>query len=220
MKINIALALTSAVFLMVWVTSFVSAIFRFMPVTTSDPAMSDLLASGLLFIAIIELLSIISFSGSVLFLLEARQILSRWYLGVPLCVFMFLLVIVNLLIYSGGKPFLVDPINMAEALWIIVLALLSPCSVLLFLSLYGHNSLTKVYVAVSSAAGIFSVFFLFFVIIEISRWASIEAVILPLAFYWTVLMPAIGVCFLSKATMDREDDDADEESSMSFSGEF
>lgn len=104
MKINIALALTSAVFLMVWVTSFVSAIFRFMPVTRSDPAISDLLASGLLFIAVIELLSIISFSGSVLFLLEARQILSRWYLGVPLCVFMFLLVIVNLLIYSGGKP--------------------------------------------------------------------------------------------------------------------
>lgn len=111
------------------------------------------------------------------------------------------MVIVNLLIYNGGKPFLADPINTSETLWIAVLALLSPCSVLLFLSSNGSDSSTNLYVAVSSAAGIFSVFFLFLVFTEIFSHASVEAVIFPLAFYWTVLMPAIGVCFLSKATM-------------------
>lgn len=201
----------STVFLMAWVTGFVSVIFRFMLVTTAYPQMFDLMASGLLFIALIELLSIISFSGSVLFLLEARKIMSRWYLAVPLCVFMFLLVMVSILVYFSGKPFLVDPINTAETLWIVILALLSPCSVLLFLSSYGHDSLTNVYLAVSSAASIFSIFFLILALIEIARWSSIEDLLLPLAFYLIILMPAMGVCFLSKATMYRRNEDEEED---------
>lgn len=212
MRINTGLALISAAFLMAWATGFVSIVFRFMPITTPDSTISGLLASGLLFIALIELLSIISLFGSVLFLLEARKTLSRWYLAVPLCVFIFLMVIVNLLIYYGGKPFLADPINTAETLWIAVLALLSPCSVLLFLSSNGSDRLTNLYVAVSSAAGIFSVFFLYLGFMEIFSQASVEAVISPLAFYWTVLMPAIGVCFLSKATMYGISYNAEEES--------
>lgn len=210
MRINIALALTSAIFLMVWVTGFIFAIFQFMPVTTVGSEMSGLMASGLLFIAVIELLSIVSFSGSLLFLLEARKTLSRWYLAVPMSVFMFLLVIVNLFVYSGGKPFLADPISTAETLWVIVLALLSPCSILFFLSSYGHDSLTEVYLVVSSAASIFSAFLLFFALIEIARWASVKALLLPLAFYLTILMPVIGVCFLSKATMHGINDNAEE----------
>jgi len=211
MRINLALTLTSAVFLMAWVTGFVSVVFRFMPVTTAYPEMSCFMAPCLLFISVIELLSIISFSGSVLFLLEARKILSRWYLAVPLCVSMFLLVIANILIYSR-EPFLADPINTAETLWIVVLALLSPCSVSLFLSSYGHDSLTKVYLVVSSAASVFSILFLILALIEISRWSSIEDLLLPLVFYLVILMPAMGVCFLSKATMYRRNEDAEEES--------
>lgn len=201
MKINISLAMISAVFLMAWITGFISFVFNFMPITTPGSEMSDLLASGLLFIAVIELMSIISFSGSVIFLLEAKKILSRWYLAIPMCSLMFLAVMVNILVYFCGKQFLAYPISTAEILWIIVLALLSPCSVLLFLSSYGKNGLTTLYVTVSSAVSVFSVFLLLFVIMEIHRWASVEAVLLPLAFYLTVLMPAIGVCFLSKSTM-------------------
>lgn len=211
MKINISLAMISAVFLMAWITGFISFVFYFMPITTPGSEMSGLLASGLLFIAVIELLSIISFSGSVIFLLEARKILSRWYLAVPMCGLMFLSVIVNLLVYFYGKPFLSDPISTAEILWIIVLALLSPCSVLLFLSSYGKNGLTTLYVTISSAVSVFSVFLFLFVIIEIPRWASVEAVLFSLAFYLTVLMPAIGVCFLSKSTMCGVNDNEKEE---------
>lgn len=201
MKINIALALTSAVFLMAWVTGFLSVLFRFMPVTIPDPSISDLPAPDLFFIAVIELLSIISFFGSVLFLLEVRKILSRWYLAAPLCIFLALLVIANLLICLNGKPFLEAPINTAEVLWIFVLALLSPCSVLLFLTSYGQDSLTRLYIVVSSAASIFSVIFLFSALREISTLGSVQEIMLPLTFYLTVLMPAVGICFLSKATM-------------------
>ena len=212
MKTNIALALISAIFLMTWITSFVSIIFSLMPFTTSNPAISGLLASGLLFIAIIGLLNVISFSGSVLFLLEARKTLSRWYLAAPLCISLAVFVITNIFVYFNGKTFLGEPISTVETIWLVVLVLLSPCSVLLFLSSYGHDSSTKIYVAVSSVASVFSIIFLILALIEISRWSSIEALLLPLAFYWTFLMPAIGVCFLSGATMYRKDDNTQDES--------
>jgi hypothetical protein len=205
MMINIALALTSAVFMMAWVTGFISVIFRSMSIITPD-----YIASDLLFIAIVELLSIISLSGSVLFLFKARKILSRWYLAIPLCISLCLFAIANLLVYFNEKSFLSDPISSVEMFWVIMLALMSPCSVLFFLSSNGHDDLTKVYVLISSAASVFSIFFLFLALIEISRWASIEAVLPPLAFYLTILMPAIGVCFLSKATMYRENNNAQE----------
>lgn len=210
MRINIALALTSVIFMMTWVTSFVSVIFRSMSVISPNFIASDLLASDLLFVAIIKVLSVISFFGSVLFLLEARKMLSRWYLAIPLCISLSVFVITNLLAYSSGKPFLSDPINTVEVLWIAVLALLSPCAVLFFSSSYGHDSSKNVYVVISSAASIFSIFFLLLAFREISKWSSIETVLLLLAFYWTICMPAIGVCFVSKAVMFRGNDDLQE----------
>ncbi|WP_082098510.1 MULTISPECIES: hypothetical protein [unclassified Methanosarcina] len=196
MRINIALALTSVVFMMTWVTGFVSVIFRSMSIITPD-----FIASDLLFITIIELLSIISLFGSLLFLLETRKTLARWYLTIPLCISLSAFVITNFLVYSNGKSFLGNPVSAIETLWIIILVFLSPCSALLFLSSNGHCGSTNVYVAVSSATSVFSMFFLILALREISKWSSIEAVLLPLAFYWTICMPAIGVCFLSKATM-------------------
>jgi hypothetical protein len=210
MRINIALALTSAVFMMTWVTGFVSIVFSSMSIISQDFIASDFLASDLFFIAIIELLSIISFFGSVLFLLEARKTLSRWYLAVPLCISLSVFVIMNLLIYFSGKPFLGDPISTVEVLWITLLALLSPFSVLFFLSSNGRDGSKNVYIVVSSAASIFSIFFLLLALREVSKSSSIEAVLLPLAFYWTILMPAIGVCFVSKTAMYRENDNTQE----------
>ena len=84
------------------------------------------------------LLSIISFFGSMLFLLEARKVLPRWYLAVPLCISLFLLVIVNFWIYFSGKELHSDPFSIAETLSIIFLALLSPFSALVFLSMDRH----------------------------------------------------------------------------------
>lgn len=205
MRINIALALTSVVFMMTWFTGFVSVIFRSMSIRTPD-----FIASDLLFIAIIELLSIISFFGSVLFLLEARKTLSRWYLAVPLCISLSLFAITNFLVYSSEKSFLGTPVNTVETLWLIILALLSPFSTLLFLSSNGEGGSINVYVAVSFVFSIFSMFFLFLTLNELSKLSSIDEVLLPLIFYWDICMPAIGICFLSKATMYRENNDVEE----------
>lgn len=211
MKINSALALTSAVFLTAWVAGFVSVIFHFIPVTIPDPAIRYLPAYDLLFIAIIELLSIISVSGSVFFLLEARKILARWYLAAPLCISLALLVIANLLICFNGNTLLEGPISTSETLWLVLLALLSPCSLLLFLTSYGQDSLTELYIVVTSATSIFSAIFLFSVLKGLSSPGSVQSIMLPLAFYLNILLPATGICYLSKATMygvtDNEDED-------------
>jgi len=202
MRIKIALALTSAVFMMTWVTGFVSVIIRSMSVTTPE-----VVASDLLFIAIIELLGITSLFGSLLFLLEARKTLSRWHLAIPLCISLSLFVITNFLIYSDEKSFLGAPVSPVETLWLIILALLSPSSVFFFLSSNGHDGSMYVYVVVSLAVSIFSMFFIFLALWEISKLSSIDGVLLPLIFYWDICMPAIGVCFLSKATMYRTNND-------------
>ena len=210
MKINSALALTSAVFLTAWVAGFVSVIFHFIPVTIPDPAIRYLPAYDLLFIAIIELLSIISFSGSVLFLLEARKILARWYLAAPLCISLALLVIANLLICFNGNTLLGGPISTSETLWLVLLALLSPGSLLLFLTSYGQDSLTELYIVVTSATRFFCNFS-FSDLKGLSSPGSVQSIMLPLAFYLSILLPATGICYLSKATMygvtDNEDED-------------
>ena len=65
----------------------------------------------------------------------------------------------------------------------------------------------NVYVAVSFAVSIFSMVFIFLALNEISKLSSIDEVLLPLIFYWDICMPAIGICFLSKATMYRTNND-------------
>ncbi|AKB28735.1 hypothetical protein MSSAC_2369 [Methanosarcina siciliae C2J] len=205
MRIKVALALTSAVFMMTWVTTFVSVISRSMSVTTAEVITSDLF-----FIATIELLSLTSLFGSLLFLLEARKTLSRWYLAIPLCISLSLFVIINFLVYSNEKPFLGAPISTVETLWLIILALLSPSSLFFFLSSNGHDGSMYVYVVVSFAVSIFSMFFLFLTLMEISKETSIDGVLLPLIFYWDICLPAIGVCFLSKATMHGNNNETQE----------
>ena len=202
MRIKIALALTSAVFMMTWVTGFVSVIFRCMSVTTPEVIVSDLL-----FIDIIESLSITSLFGSVLFLLEARKTISRWYLAIPLCISLSVFVIANFLVYSNEKSFLSAPVSTMETLWLVILVLLSPCSTFFFLSSDGQDDSMNVYVAVSFAVSIFSMVFIFLALNEISKLSSIDEVLLPLIFYWDICMPAIGICFLSKATMYRTNND-------------
>jgi hypothetical protein len=205
MKIKIALALTSVIFMMTWVTGFVSVIIRSMSVTTPE-----LIASDLLFISIIELLGLTSLFGSLLFLLEAKKTLSRWYLAIPLCISLFLFVITNFLVYSDEKSFLGAPVSAVETLWLIILALLSPSSLFFFLSSNGQDGSMYVYVVVSFAVSLFSLFFLFLALREISKESSIDGVMLPLIFYWDICLPAIGVCLLSKATMHRNNNDEQE----------
>jgi hypothetical protein len=184
MRIKIALVLTSAVFMMLWAKVLISFIFH------PSIVLIDLL------------LSTISFLGSVFFLLEARKVLLRWYLAVPLCISLFLLVIVNFWIYFSGKPFHSDPFSISETLSIILLALLSPFSALVFLSMDRHPDSMNVYFAVSCVASMLSMIFLFFALRELSlseRGLTFDGVIPFQGFYWCFVMPIIGICFLVSA---------------------
>ena len=155
-------------------------------------------------ILFIEFLSIISFLGSVLFLLEARKVLPRWYLAVPLCISLFALVIVNFWIYFGIEKFpFGDPTSTAEIFWIILTALLSPFSGLVFLSLRRHPDSMNVYLAISCVASLFSVFSLFFILQEILKWSSYEPLLFFPYVYWVIVMPIIGICFLISAIIYR-----------------
>ena len=87
----------SAIFMMYWALMLISYI-RYLLITTLN----------LSFIGFINLMSIISFLGSVLFLVETRKVLPRWYLAVPLCISLFILVIVNLWIIYSGRELLSD----------------------------------------------------------------------------------------------------------------
>jgi len=79
MRIKIAMALMSVIFMLV--VAIISNVFHLLPGSNES--------------VLVELMSIISLFGSVLFLLEARKVLPRWYLAVPFCISLFLLVIVS-----------------------------------------------------------------------------------------------------------------------------
>ena len=148
---------------------------------------------------LLELMSFISFFGSVLFLLEGRKVLPGWYLAIPFCISLFLLVIISFWKVSGeeflnGYRYLVTPVV------ITLLALLSPFSLLVFLSLHRHPYSMKAYLAVASIASIISIFSLFFSFWELSSMhlheASFSDSFMAIHFlYWLIVMLALGFLF-------------------------
>lgn len=187
-RIKIAMTLMSVIFM--FVVGILSNGFYFLPGTDED--------------VLLELMSFISFFGSVLFLLEGRKVLPGWYLAIPFCISLFLLVIISFWKVSGeeflnGYRYLVTPVV------ITLLALLSPFSLLVFLSLHGHPYSMKAYLAVSSIASIISIFSLFFAIWELSSRSPHEAsfsngLIAIYFLYWFAVMPIVGLSFLLRAT--------------------
>jgi hypothetical protein len=193
MRIKIALALMSAIFMMYWALMLISYI-SYSLITTLN----------LSFIDFINLMSIISFLGSVLFLVEARKVLPRWYLAVPLSISLFILVIVNFWVIFSGRELLSDHIGIAETLVMLFMALLSPFSALVFLSMDRHPDSMNAYLAVSSVASMLSILLLFFTLSGLSHALSrggptFDAVVAFQAFYWLFVMPVIGICFLVRA---------------------
>lgn len=187
MRIKIAMALMSVIFM--FVVAIIFNVFHFLP--GSDEAV------------LLEVMSTISFFGSVLFLLEARKVLPRWYLAIPFCVSISLLVLVSFREVSG-KEFLSDYSYLVTPLVITLLALLSPFSLLIFLSLHRHPYSMKAYLAVSAIASVISIFSLFFAIWELSSRHSHEASfsdgLIAIHFlYWLIVMPIVGLSFLHRA---------------------
>lgn len=187
MRIKIAMALMSVVFM--FVVGILSNGFYLLPGTDED--------------VLLELMSTISLFGSVLFLLEARKVLPRWHMAVPFCVSLFLLVIVSFWKVSGTE-FLSDYRYLVTPIVIMLLALLSPFSLLVFLSLHRHPYSMKAYLAVSSIASVISIFSLFYAVWELSSRHSQEAsfsdgLIAIYLLYWLIVMPIIGLSFLHRA---------------------
>jgi hypothetical protein len=154
----------------------------------------------------IELLSIVSFLGSVLFLLEARKLLLRWYLAIPLCISLAVLVVVNFLIIFSGKGFLKDPISSAEKLMIALMMLMPLFSALVFLALLKYPDSTNVYIEAAYGINIFSlgiscvlssITMLFIKGIPHLTYSSESLVFVGI--YWLFGMPIIGICFLLSA---------------------
>ncbi|WP_231589773.1 hypothetical protein [Methanosarcina siciliae] len=156
---------------------------------------------------LLVLMSSISFFGSLLFLSETRKILPRWYLAVPFCISLFLLVIISFWEVSGKEllsnyRYLVTPIVIA------LLALLSPFSLLVFLSLHRHPDSMEKYLAVTSIASVVSLFSLFFAIRELLSGNLQESylsdgLIAIYLLYLLVVMPITGLSFLHYAIKQR-----------------
>jgi hypothetical protein len=154
----------------------------------------------------IELFSIISFLGSVLFLLKARKVLSRWYLAVPLCISLFLLIIVNFFIIFNSKDFIKDPISSAEKFMITLMMLLPLFSVLVFLALLRHPDSMSIYVAVSYGMNILSLviscmlsFITMLFLSGIPQLTHSSESLVFVGIYWLFGMPIIGIFFLLRA---------------------
>ncbi len=198
MRIKIALALMSAIFMHLWATILIGLILY---------SLSIIITFFPVYTVLIDLLSIISFLGSVLFLLEARKVLPRWYLGIPLCISLFLMVIVKFgIVFSDkssfGERFIV------ETLFISLMALLPPFSALVFLSLRKHIDSMNACLAVSYVASIVSILFLFLILSVLSKiqnfghieFLQYDEFLIPIrAILGYIVMPIIGICFLVRA---------------------
>ncbi|WP_292389235.1 hypothetical protein [Methanosarcina sp. UBA5] len=187
MRIKIAMALMSVIFM--FVVAIISNGFYLLP--GSDEAV------------LLEVMSTISLFGSVLFLLDTRKVLPRWYLAVPFCISLSLLVLVSFW-QVNGKEFLSGYRHLVTPLVITILALLSPFSLLVFLSLHRHPYSMKAYLAVSSIASVISISSLLFAVWELSSRHSHEASfsdgLIAIHFlYWLIVMPIIGLSFLHRA---------------------
>lgn len=180
------MALMSNIFMLA--VAIISNVFRLLP--GSDEAV------------LLEVMSTISLFGSVLFLLDARKTLPRWYLAIPYCISLFLLVLVSFW-QVNGKEFLNDYRYLVTPIVITLLVLLAPFSLLVFLSLHKHPYSMKTYLVISSIASIISIFSLFFTVWELSsnlHEASFsDSLIVIYLLYLLIVMPIMGLSFLLRA---------------------
>jgi hypothetical protein len=155
------------------------------------------------------LFSIISFLGSVFFLLEARKVLPKWYLAFPLSISLLALVIVNFWVNFSGKELLSDHIGIVEAFGLILLMLLAPFSTMLFLSLHKHPDSMNISIGVLSVVSMLSMVLLLMTLVGLSDAISsggptFDSVAAFTLLYWFFLMPITGICFLVGAITYKE----------------
>lgn len=193
MRIKIAMLLMSVIFMLA-----IAVIFN---ISKLLPDNSDYALAGLM--------SIISLFGSVLFLLEARKVLPRWYLAIPFCISLLLIAILCFWEVSS-EAFLSSNVGIVKQIVsqivFILLTLLSPFSVLIFLSLHKHPYSMTAYLAVSSIASVISMFSFFLAVLEIliervhnTSTIYISSLVILYIIYCLIVMPIMGLTFLVRA---------------------
>jgi hypothetical protein len=186
----------------IWV--FVSAIFFWMPAVICLRFFLPYSGSFLMAVAMV-LTGAVTLIGSVLLLSEVSRKNRKFYLAVPFCIDTLVIVAAGAMVFLTGKPFLSDPVSMAETISIVALALLALCSAMWFYSLPEKGTVTRISIALSLLIGVFSVFVIILTLRDFSIRPTIHAMLGLLWLYWLIGMPAIGMCFIASAVLDRDD---------------
>lgn len=185
---GISLVLTSTIFFFFWVA----------PLTGLNPA----------FYGATAVLSCISLLGLLLFILTVQRRDGSRYPALLLLITVSALGIVSYVLYPESKPFLSDPVSDREGIWISILSLLAPAS-MVFFHTFPKRLKAKALVPFQAIAGIA----IFAVILFACAFKSVALSPTPtlhpwsglLILYWTVGLPLIGFNFLSIAVRCRGD---------------
>ena len=177
-KINIALVCTSVIFFYIWVAYAL-----------------DFLSPRSSFLSwiIAPFLGIISLFGSLLFVSEMKNKSNRWYLGIPLSIAIFFVVIaISLDFFHIGGTF---PSETS-------LTMLAPCSILFFLSVPAdQRKMVIIPVLISSIISSYALYSYYYLLRGMLSplQTSWNVVILLLWLYWAIGTLIIGICLVAIA---------------------
>ena len=152
--------------------------------------------SSLTFFLPLVIIIAISFIGSILLLITARNNSSRYYWLIPLCMTLFGVIVAGVVtffeLFSGDTSILFIGI---------ALLMLVPCSIPVFLSLPISSKVRSIALALTTGFSIYSITVTIVIIAKfiIFGEADFELEVVYLAIYWMFLMPIIGLCYLACA---------------------
>ncbi len=151
------------------------------------------------------LLGIVSLSGTLLVLREARGSSKYWFLGIPHAIILIAVCVAGPAFLILGKHTLIY-VSFPQSLGIeyvfIPTALLSLSSVSFFPSfLDPRRDSTQIFMLVSGFIGLFAIIGIYYAVFGImspfrTSWNVVTALEM---IYWMFLMPIIGLCYIASA---------------------
>jgi len=153
-------------------------------------------SSNLTLYATLVIISTISFIGSILLLITARNNSLKYYWLIPLCLTIFAVFTVG--VASFLKLFSADTNTILLG---IVSLMLAPCSLPVFLSHPISGRVRSISVSLTGGLSLYSVLATIFIVDQFIKFGDkgFDGIIGLLGFYWMYFMPIIGVLFLVNA---------------------
>jgi hypothetical protein len=187
------LALTSIIFFWMILSSLLIRIFYAIISMVGGEIPSG---SYLTWYAPLVIISTISFIGSVLLLITARNNSFKYYWLIPLCLTILALLVVG--VDSFLKLFSADT-NMI--LLGIMSLMLAPCSLPLFISLPNGGWVRSISLSLTGGLSLYSVLATIFIVDQFIKYGDniFDGIIVLLLLYWMFFMPIIGVLFIVNA---------------------